>query len=564
MNKQTKIETSKEGTIRAAVYTRVSTDEGLDMEFNSLDAQREACEAYVVSQRHEGWELVEARYDDGGFSGGTMKRPALGRLLDDVRAGSVDTIVVYKIDRLTRSLADFSRIVDILDAQGASFISVTQAFSTTTSMGRLTLNVLLSFAQFEREVGAERVRDKIASSKKKGIWMGGVVPLGYDARNRKLIVNEAEADTVRRIFDLYLELKSVVLLVEQLRQLDIRSKHYVGRSGREHGGNQFSRGALYTLLRNVIYVGDSAHKGERYPGRHDAIIDTEIFDRVQRSLADNRVKRRHRADAARPSLLAGILHDERGDRMTPSHTTRKSRRFRYYVSRQGRGPSRFRVPAREIERAVMKMLDDFLGDRQAVLDELGQQRDAAAIEAMLDRTERLAGALVRGRNVKRREAMLEVVDRITLTPTDLSIALSSSRLAVRLLGEETGEDLSTITLQQECRLVRRSNEVRLVIAPKDEGPRVDPALVKLVVKGHTAREALMASEGRSLPEVAKGLGHDPHYFSVLVKLGYLAPDLIEEIIEGRHQVRLDRQRLARIRNLPMTWQGQRKLFDQYR
>jgi site-specific DNA recombinase len=263
--------------INCAIYTRKSSDEGLEKEFNSLDAQREACEAYVKSQKHAGWLALADLYDDGGLSGGTLERPALQRLLADIKSGKVQIVVVYKVDRLTRSLADFAKIVDVLDAHDASFVSVTQSFNTTTSMGRLTLNMLLSFAQFEREIAGERIRDKIAASKAKGMWMGGNVPLGYDVMDRKLIVNETEAGTVRTIFRRYAELGSVRLLRDDLARQGIVSKRRAHASAALAGGNHFSRGALYTLLQNRIYRGEISHQGHVYPGQHEAIIDVDLW-----------------------------------------------------------------------------------------------------------------------------------------------------------------------------------------------------------------------------------------------------------------------------------------------
>ena len=319
-------------TIRCAIYTRKSSDEGLEQEFNSLDAQREACEAYIVSQRHAGWIALSDMYDDGGLSGGTMERPALKRLLEDIQAGKVQIVVVYKVDRLTRSLADFAKIVDIFDAHNASFVSVTQQFNTTTSMGRLTLNMLLSFAQFEREIAGERIRDKIAASKKKGMWMGGNVPLGYDVKDRKLIVNEPEASTVRLIFRRYAELGSVSLLRAELDRLGIVSKRREGAGGRLAGGQHFSRGALYLMLQNRLYRGDIVHQGEAYPGQHEAILDPELWQIVQNKLAVHRQERALAVGAEAPSLLAGLIVDADGSRMTPTHATKKAKRYRYYVS----------------------------------------------------------------------------------------------------------------------------------------------------------------------------------------------------------------------------------------
>src|SRR5438309_1242916 len=317
---------------RCAIYTRKSSEEGLEQEFNSLAAQREACEAYIRSQRHEGWVLTRYRYDDGGFSGGNIERPALQRLLADIGAGRIDIVVVYKVDRLTRSLADFARLVEIFDAQGVSFVSVTQQFNTTSSMGRLTLNVLLSFAQFEREVTGERIRDKIAASKKKGMWMGGNPPLGYDAQERKLIVNPAEADTVRGIFALYLELGCVRAIKETIDRRRWTTKRFMTAAGRMQGGRPFSRGHLYRILSNPLYLGRIAHKGQLHLGQHEALIESETWEAVQAQLAANTAGHRRRGGAKAPSLLAGLLVDSAGARLPPSHAVQTGRRYRYYIS----------------------------------------------------------------------------------------------------------------------------------------------------------------------------------------------------------------------------------------
>src|SRR6267142_2210766 len=317
---------------RCAIYTRKSSEEGLEQEFNSLQAQSEACEAYIRSQRHEGWVLARTRYDDGGFSGGNMERPALQHLLADIREGRIDIIVVYKVDRLTRSLADFARLVEIFDAQEVSFVSVTEQFNKTSSMGRLTLNVLLSFAQFEREVTGELIRDKIAASKKKGMWMGGNVPLGYDATDRTLVINSAEAETVRHIFALYRDLGCVRRVKEETDRLGLMTKRSTTAKGTERGGQPFWRGHLYQLLTNPIYTGQIAHKGQLYPGQHPALIDAEAWRAVRDQLAANATNHRRKADAVEPSLLAALLVDARGERFTPSHAVKKGRRYRYYVS----------------------------------------------------------------------------------------------------------------------------------------------------------------------------------------------------------------------------------------
>ena len=365
---------ARPGSVPCAIYTRKSSDEGLEQEFNSLDAQREACEAFIRSQKHEGWVCLPDAYDDGGFSGGTIDRPALQRLLADIQKGKVRIVVVYKVDRLTRSLSDFARIVEIFDARGVSFVSVTQQFNTTTSMGRLTLNVLLSFAQFEREVTGERIRDKIAASKKKGMWMGGPVPLGYDVKDRKLLVNETEAKTVRLIFRRYADLASVHALKDDLDARGIVSKIRVTANGRRFGGNPIARGALYTMLQNPIYRGEIRHRDRSYPGEHAAIIDQELWDKVQAQLAENTVERRRGLRAGNPSLLAGLLFDDRGHGMVPSHARKSGRRYRYYVSKplivegKNKNSGGRRIPAADIERIVVNRLRLFLSDGGQVFE----------------------------------------------------------------------------------------------------------------------------------------------------------------------------------------------------
>ncbi len=344
---------------RCAIYTRKSTDEGLAMEFNSLDAQFEACAAYVESQKAEGWILSPDRYDDGGFSGGTLERPGLQRLLRDIEGGRVDVVVVYKIDRLSRSLLDFSQLVEIFDRRQVSFVSVTQSFSTTSSMGRLTLNVLLSFAQFERELAAERVRDKFAASRKKGMWMGGHPPLGYDVRERKLVVNPAEADLVRHLFQRFLEVGSATLLVKELNEQGHRTKSWTTNSGRMREGHEFGKGTLYKLLNNRLYLGEAVYKGTSYPGEHDGIVDPLTFDRVQTVLAENSRKRANRTRAQTPALLKGFIfcnHCRRA--MTPTHTRKNGgKQYRYYLcmnaSRKGHETCPLpNIPAGEVEELV--------------------------------------------------------------------------------------------------------------------------------------------------------------------------------------------------------------------
>lgn len=334
--------------LRCAIYTRKSTEEGLEQSFNSLDAQREACAAYIMSQTREGWEALPERYDDGGWTGGNMERPALRQLLDDVSAGRIDIIVVYKVDRLTRSLADFAKIVEVLDAHGASFVSVTQAFNTTNSMGRLTLNVLLSFAQFEREVTAERIRDKIIASKAKGMWMGGPIPIGYALQDRRLVPDAEEATTVRLIFERYVELRSIAALVDDLHERGVRTKLRTWRDGRTVGGIPFTKGPLAQLLKNPTYIGKVRHRDQLHEGQHDGIVDPALFEQVQTIIEANRQDHRMGRRARRPSLLTSMLFDPDGRPMSPTHTSKGSRRYHYYQTRLAAGSSKdatWRLPA---------------------------------------------------------------------------------------------------------------------------------------------------------------------------------------------------------------------------
>ena len=341
--------------VRCAIYTRKSSEEGLDMEFNSLDAQREACAAYVLSQKPEGWVAVADRYDDGGISGGTLERPALKRLIADIEFGKVDVVVVYKIDRLSRSLMDFAKLVEVFERRGVTFVSVTQSFNTTTSMGRLTLNILLSFAQFEREVIGERIRDKVAASRRKGMWMGGYVPLGYRVENRKLLVNDEEAASVRMIFERFVKLGSIKLLMRELQAAGIRSRR----------GYMLDKGALYKLLNNRVYIGEAVHKGEAYPGEHEAIISADLWQRAHAIMGESPRMRANQTRLSGPSLLRGLIFSPNGDAMSPSHTRKGDRLYRYYVTQSvlKRGPGTCpvgRIPAAEIETAVIEQLRGFL------------------------------------------------------------------------------------------------------------------------------------------------------------------------------------------------------------
>jgi DNA invertase Pin-like site-specific DNA recombinase len=358
--------------VRCAVYTRKSSDEGLELAFNSLDAQREACAAYIDSQRHEGWLALDDRYDDGGYSGGTLERPGLQRLIRDVEAGRVDTVVCYKIDRLSRSLTDFAKLVDVFERKSVTFVSVTQSFCTTTSMGRLTLNILLSFAQFERELAGERIRDKFAASRRKGIFMGGHPPLGYDVRDRKLVVNPAEAELVRLIFWRFLDLSSALLLIRELNAQGHRTKSWTTQAGTFREGRPFDKGTLYKILRNRVYIGEAVHKGKSFPGEHEPIVDRVTWDRVHDVLATNARRRGNEARARTPAPLRGMMRCTHcGSAMTPTHTRRCGRLYRYYVclgaSRRGHDTCPVRsIAASEVEGLVLGQVRRLLASPELV------------------------------------------------------------------------------------------------------------------------------------------------------------------------------------------------------
>jgi len=418
--------------LRCAIYTRKSSEEGLDMEFNSLDAQREACEAYIASQRSEGWAAIREPYDDGGVSGGTLDRPALQRLLADVEAGLIDVIVVYKIDRLSRSLMDFARLVEIFDRNQVTFVSVTQSFNTTTSMGRLTLNILLSFAQFEREVIGERIRDKFAASRKRGMWMGGYVPLGYDVRDRKLIINEAEAATVRMIFKRFVAIGSATKLAKALVAEGVRTK----------SGRPVDKGYIYRLLNSRVYLGEATHKDASYPGEHVAIIDRSLWDKVHSILQTSPRLRAANARARTPALLKGLIFTETGCAMTPAFTKKGTRQYRYYVSMDvirsrplGESPGPLRLPAPMVEDAVIGEIHRMIRAPEitartiAALRRDGVKVEEAAVVATLAGFERLWGALYPAEQAR---IVQLLVERITVSTNGIAVDLRKEGLGLVL------------------------------------------------------------------------------------------------------------------------------------
>lgn len=547
--------------IRCAIYTRKSTEEGLDQDFNSLDAQREACAAYIASQRAEGWRTLSSCYDDGGVSGGTLERPALQRLLADIDAGRVDMVVLYKIDRLTRSLADFAKLVERFDAAGCSFVSVTQSFNTSTSMGRLTLNMLLSFAQFEREVTAERIRDKFAASKKKGLWMGGLAPLGYDPHpdrtRRELVVNGDEAEIVRQLFGLYLAHGCLSAVEKEACRRGLRSKHRVFANGRNQGGNPFSRGQIHKILTNPVYRGLIRHKEKAWPGKHAAIIDEELWDRVQNLLQSASAKRRG-TKAGTPATgsapLKGKFRDETGDLLTPTHTQCHGRRLRYYISNRlvakAGVPKGWRLPAPEFETAVAKVIADHLAGhatRHSMLT-----RPEAGIAEELSRH---ATALMEEISATGVRAAAPLIESGEIGPGRLRISLDGAAVAKALEvgSDDLDPDLLTIDAPFTCR--RRGVETKIVAGARQPAP--DPAFIRALQNAH--RWSGEMRKGIPLKKIAEKHGVSRSYAGRVIPLTGLSPRIQKAILDGSQPLALTLECVIRS-NIPLDWTEQEKQF----
>jgi site-specific DNA recombinase len=538
------VKTGTTKPVRCAIYTRVSTDHGLEQDFNSLDAQHDAAQAYIRSQAHGGWTLIRPRYDDGGYSGGSTERPALQRLLADVRTRKVDVIVVYKVDRLTRSLADFAKLVELFDDHGVSFVSVTQQFNTTTSMGRLTLNVLLSFAQFEREVTSERIRDKIAASKRKGLWVGGMVPLGYDTKDRKILVIEEEAERVRTIFGSYLELGSLNRLMADLRKRRIVTKMRSLKSGGTIGGIPFTRGPLAHLLRNRFYIGEVVFKGEVLPGQQPAILDRDLFDAVQAKLNGQRTN--HTAVRAKSeSLLIGRIYDDRGNRMSPSHARKQGIRYRYYVSspvlhgQAERAGSMRRVPAAEIEALVGRAVREHLKDST-------QTDDRDLISTYVVRVEVQSDQLaVELKAPKHRQTR----GRGNGSPSD----------------HESGEqDADHIVLHVPWRKTP-SKRRREIIVPKSATPQdsrpiraeTRAKLVGSIALGRHWLDEIVTGVATDVEQIAAREKCSVRKVNMTISLAFLAPDLVKAAIEGRLPRGLG---VVRLCDSPAEWSRQYRML----
>ena len=537
--------------VRCAIYTRKSSEEGLEQEFNSLDAQREACEAYIASQKHEGWVCLPDYYDDGGISGGTLERPALQRLMARIDDGDIDQIVVYKIDRLTRSLPDFAKLVDRLDAKEASFVSVTQSFNTATSMGRLTLNVLLSFAQFEREVTAERIRDKIAASKKKGLWMGGYVPLGYEANGRTLQIHPEEAETIKALYDLYLKYKLIRLVKEEATKIGLRSKFRVNVKGVARGGNSFDRGHIHHILSNPIYAGRIRHKDKIYEGQHPAIIEPSVWDQVQVLLKQKApYARGQQVQANQSSLLIGKVYDETGDRFTPSHSRKNGKRLRYYISYRltkqsgEKDIAGWRLPAQPLEDQIVKAVSNYL--KENTVSKILITPSVEVIQRAVKITDQIGS---------KPTDVINLVERVDIASGTIQIILNHAALSELLQINTIEFNSDALVLKLPFQTRKRGVETKLIIG--HVAPEKDTTLIRNLAK---AQKWLgMIKAGTSLDEIVEQETTSRRRIQQVIKFAFLAPDIVQMIIEGRQPISLTSEWVLR-NSLPGDWQDQRTLI----
>ena len=547
-------------TLRCAIYTRKSSEEGLEQGFNSLDAQREACEAFILSQQHEGWKLVPTFYDDGGYSGGNIERPALKQLLVDIDQKKVNVVVVYKVDRLTRSLADFAKIVELFDAKGVSFVSVTQQFNTTSSMGRLTLNVLLSFAQFEREVTGERIRDKIAASKQKGLWMGGTAPIGYVGHERTLVIDEAHATLIRHLYARYLVLGSIRALKMDLDAQQILAPLRYRESGNEYGGKPFSRGNLQRILCNPVYLGKMTHFKKVFEGQHPAIVDKELWDAVQKKIAGNKQSHEQRPKVASDSLLTGILYDAEGNRLTPSHSQKQSKRFRYYLSQKlvnegkGSAPNGLRFPAQELESMVIHQLCDWLIDTDAMINELNPKPEQ--VQHLIAETRKLATDLLENKH-EQYGLLRQILERIELGHGYVSLFVKVSALAIQ--GEDRTDKL--ISIKTNVQLKRCGYAMRLIITDENKKQNLkDQNLIEHLSQAYQWLTLITSGKVQSIKEIAVAENLDQSHVTRMINKAFVAPDIMRAILNGIQPAHLTLKYLKQFRALPNDWREQKTLL----
>lgn len=542
---------------RCAIYTRKSTEEGLEQDFNSLDAQREACEAYIKSQQHEGWILIEKQYNDGGFSGGNLDRPALKELFNDIKNDRIDIVVVYKVDRLTRSLLDFAKIVELFDAHSASFVSVTQNFNTTTSMGRLTLNILLSFAQFEREVTGERIRDKIAASKKKGMWMGGRVPIGYERKDKKLIIETSGAAKVKKIFEKYIELKSVPKLKTYLACENIRT----------NTGKNFDKGQLYHILQNKTYTGKIVHKNNVYEGEHAAIIEENLFNLAQDLLQANKVDESRKHNASN-SLLAGKIYDDKNNRMTPSYSKTRNKKYRYYVSQpvlkfdKTKAGSISKLPAEETEKFVTDEIRSYFFDTKQIHNYIAEL-------SVLEQNRILE--VVKSGKFDNYALVRSVLEKLTVSREWTEMILSKSRIKKFLYDlngnvqdmrgdKEQAEDY--LIIKREIRIKTGTSKgcnTLIIRNDKAELPYINEALIKAIVKSFYWHKLLLEGKVKNTKDIQKLENlKDNSYIKQVLNLRFLSPRIIEAILNGTQPRELTVTKLFNIKTL--NWKEQEQLI----
>lgn len=532
--------------VRCAIYTRKSSEEGLEQDFNSLDAQREACEAYIKSQMHEGWVLLDKQYNDGGYSGGTMERPAFKELLKDIENDEVDIVVVYKVDRLTRSLMDFSKIIDVFDRHETSFVSITQQFNTTTSMGRLTLNILLSFAQFEREVTGERIRDKIAASKKKGMWMGGKVPLGYSKEDKKLVIYNEDAQKVQTLFEKYLELKSVPKLMQYLKENEIKTKT----------DKYFSKGQLYHLLANKIYIGKITHKDKIYDGEHEAIICDEIFEKVQKLLYENKIDKTCGVKCSSNSLLAGLIFDDKNSLMTPSHSNSYKRRYRYYVStalknyNDNEVGTISKIPAGEVEKFVVETTREFLQDKgqiQKLVKDFKVSKQNKFVYTAQNIEDHSDPKLIRA--IIYKIVISKNLIEITLNENFLINVFNALSNNQKFVIPDKREKFNPITITKKIKITQtsRNDNILILNAKEYDIPEPNPYLVNAIVKSYYYHKQIQA--GRTIEDLQSEEGFkDSKYIRNILNLKYISPTLTEQILTGTQSKDLSLQKLLILKN----------------
>jgi site-specific DNA recombinase len=555
--------------VRCAIYTRKSSEEGLEQDFNSLDAQYEACSAYILSQASEGWHQNAERYDDGGHSGGTLERPALKRLLNDVETGLIDIIIVYKLDRLTRSLLDFAQLVARLDKAGVSFVSITQSFNTTTSMGWLTLNMLLSFAQFEREVTAERIRDKIAASKAKGMWMGGTSPLGYAPDGRSLSIVPDHAKLIRHIYGRYLDIGNVRLLADELAREGIGLPIRTTSSGRSFGGGVFTRGQLYRILSNPIYIGQISHGAKSYTGLHEAIFDEATWNKVQAKLADSVRGQRQQSSAKHPSPLAGLLFDQSGEPLVATHAVKRGRRYRYYVSRslQHGGDAKandgMRILARDIEALVRNHLAALLADPVALLSQAGVALPSPdQLTRMMAKGDRAAKALRGDGDSPSRKDVAAIVERITIGSDEIRIATRVPAL-LAMLGDppdQTQPKSTTLTTTINACLKRSGMAMRMVLSDGTAAAASQPdqTLIRTIARALRWWQRLSSEPELTPTSLAAAEGVTPSYLTRVLRLAFLDPAIIQMILDGSAPASLTAKRLTQPGAIAICWHEQRR------